>query len=126
MDFTRTVTVRINVRAETLKRALELTESPAAEIEDWCMDRLTKDYPWIGVTTRQDGTSEQPPSRIRDMLAFRKRPGFVECPGSYAGDHQPQRPGIEATCQHCGNSVHTISYGKHLRRHFIPKSFGPA
>jgi len=121
-SYTSTLTVKLHVRAETLSRALQLTDAPAASIEDWLKDTfVTQIAPWVGVTVRQDGTTEDGAAHpVRRSLSFRKGAGYKECPGSYMADHEPKTPGIEATCRHCGHAIQTIHYGRNLKTHYVP------
>lgn len=47
--------------------------------------------------------------------------GYVECPGSFMGDHTPvEGKPNQARCAHCQNTITTVFYGAHLKRHFVP------
>lgn len=54
-------------------------------------------------------------------IVYRPAPGFVECPGSFMGNHKNVRSsghGKVADCQYCGNTIRTIQWGSHLKRHW--------
>lgn len=56
-------------------------------------------------------------------IRFRPTSGFIECPGSYMGNHTNRRSsghGMVADCAYCQNTVRTVHYGHNLKSHWVP------
>jgi hypothetical protein len=48
-----------------------------------------------------------------------QKPGYVECPGVYRGDHVRLSATV-GKCRHCHSEQRIVMYGKYLREHYVP------